>query len=76
MLTIVNGILNPGKKPIMHRRREHFRFGFELKKTTKPILFFFEKKPKPNRNRVKPTSFGPVRFGFLFQKTEHNLYAK
>lgn len=33
-------------------------------------LFFFEKKPKPNRNRVKPTGFGPVRFGFLFQKTE------
>jgi hypothetical protein len=29
-----------------------------------------KKKPKPNRNRVKPTSFGSVRFGsvFLVQK--------
>jgi hypothetical protein len=25
-------------------------------------------KSKPNRNRVKPTSFGSVRFGFLGQK--------
>jgi len=32
--------------------------------------FFFEKKPKPNRNWVKPTGFGPVRFGSWFQKTE------
>jgi hypothetical protein len=27
-----------------------------------------KKKPKPNRNRVKPTSFGSVRFGFLGKK--------
>jgi len=35
---------------------------FLSKKVTKPKLFFFEKKPKPNRNRVKPTGFGSVRF--------------
>jgi hypothetical protein len=34
---------------------------FLSKKVTKP-KFFFEKKPKPNRNRVKPTGFGSVRF--------------
>jgi hypothetical protein len=27
-----------------------------------------KKKPKPNRNRVKPTGFDSVRFGFLGQK--------
>jgi hypothetical protein len=27
-----------------------------------------EKKPKPNRNRVKPTGFGSVWFGFLGKK--------
>jgi len=32
---------------------------FLSKKVTKPKLFFFEKK---NRNRVKPTGFGSVRF--------------
>ena len=37
---------------------------FLSKKVTKPN-FFFEKK---NRNRVKPTGFGSVRFGFLGQK--------
>jgi len=26
-------------------------------------FFFLKKKPKPNRNRVKPTGFGPVRSG-------------
>ena len=37
---------------------------FLSKKVTKPN-FFFEKKPKPNWNRVKPTGFGSV---FLGQK--------
>jgi hypothetical protein len=37
-------------------------------KVTKPKFFFLKKKPKPNRNRVKPTGFGSVRFGFLGQK--------
>ena len=41
---------------------------FLSKKITKPKLFFFEKKPKPNRNRVKPIGFGSVRFGFLGEK--------
>jgi hypothetical protein len=35
---------------------------FLSKKVTKPKLFFLKKKPKPNRNRVKPTGFGSVRF--------------
>jgi len=39
---------------------------FLSKKVTKPKLFFLKK--KPNRNRVKPTGFGSVRFGFLGQK--------
>jgi hypothetical protein len=34
---------------------------FLSKKVTK-LKFFFEKKPKPNRNRVKPTGFGSVQF--------------
>jgi hypothetical protein len=34
---------------------------FLSKKVTKP-KFFFEKKQKPNRNRVKPTGFGSVQF--------------
>jgi len=33
---------------------------FLSKKITKPK--FLKKKPKPNRNRVKPTGFGSVRF--------------
>jgi hypothetical protein len=41
---------------------------FLSKKVTKPNFFFLKKKPKPNRNRVKPTGFGSVRFGFLGQK--------
>ena len=35
---------------------------FLSKKVTKPKLFFLKKKPKPNRNRVKLTDFGSVRF--------------
>jgi hypothetical protein len=41
---------------------------FLSKKVTKPIFFFCKKKPKPNQNRVKPTGFGSVRFGFLGKK--------
>jgi hypothetical protein len=47
---------------------------FLSKKVTKPKLFFFEKKPKPNRNRVKPTGFGSVRFGFFRAKTGSNRF--
>jgi len=41
---------------------------FLSKKVTKPKFFFLKKKPKPNRNRVKPAGFGSVRFGFLGKK--------
>jgi hypothetical protein len=47
---------------------------FLSKKVTKPKYFFFEKKPKPNRNRVKPTGFGSVRFGFCREKTGSNRF--
>ena len=43
---------------------------FLSKKVTK-LKFFFEKK---NRNRVKPTGFGSVRFGFLRAKTGSNRF--
>jgi hypothetical protein len=33
-----------------------------IKKNNQIEIFFFEKKTKPNRNRVKPTDFGSVRF--------------
>jgi len=33
-----------------------------IKKSNQTEFFFFEKNPKPNRNRVKPTGFGSVRF--------------
>jgi hypothetical protein len=47
-------------------RGDHFRFGSVfIKKSNQTEIFFFEKK---NRNRVKPTGFGSVRFGFLGQK--------
>ena len=35
---------------------------FLSKKIIKPNFFFWKKKPKPNRNRVKPACFGSVRF--------------
>jgi len=38
---------------------------FLSKKSNQTEIFFFLKK---NRNRVKPTGFGSVRFGFLGQK--------
>jgi hypothetical protein len=45
------------------------RFGSVfIKKSNQTEFFFFKKKPKPNRNRFKPTGFGSVRFGFLEQK--------
>jgi hypothetical protein len=47
---------------------------FLSKKVTKPKFFFFEKKPKPNRNRVKPTGFGSVQFGFFRAKTGSNRF--
>jgi hypothetical protein len=58
---------------VVTSRGDHFRFGSVfIKKVTK--LNFFLKKPKPNRNRFKPTGFGLVfwtktgskRFGSVF----------
>jgi len=45
-------------------RGDHFRLGsvFIKKSNQTEIIFFLKKKPKPNRNRVKPTGFGSVRF--------------
>jgi hypothetical protein len=43
-------------------------FGSVFIKKSNQTDIFFEKKPKPNRNRVKPTGFGSVRFGFLGKK--------
>jgi hypothetical protein len=40
---------------------------FLLKKSNQTEIFF-EKKPKPNRNWVKPTGFGLVQVGFLGKK--------
>ena len=48
---------------VMNIRGDYFRFGSVfIKKITKPKFFFLKKKPKPNRNRVKPTGFGSVCF--------------
>jgi hypothetical protein len=33
-----------------------------IKKSNQTEFCFLKKKPKPNRNRVKPTGFGSVRF--------------
>jgi len=46
------------------------RFGsvFIKKSNQTEIFFFKKKKPKPNRNRFKPTGFGSVQFGFLEKK--------
>jgi hypothetical protein len=50
-------------------RGDYFRFGSVfIKKSNQTEFFFLKKKPKPNRNRVKPTGFGSVRFGFLGKK--------
>ena len=46
----------------LHRVGEYFLFGsFFIKKNNQTEILFFEKKPKPNRNQVKPTGFGSVR---------------
>jgi hypothetical protein len=37
-------------------------FGSVFIKKSNQTDIFFEKNPKPNRNRVKPTGFGSVRF--------------
>jgi hypothetical protein len=51
-------------------RGDHFRFGSVLiKKSNQTEIFFFEKK---NRNRVKPTGFGSVRF--FRAKTSSNQF--
>ena len=47
---------------------------FLSKKVIKLNFFFLKKKPKPNRNQVKPTGFGLVRFGFLRAKTGSNRF--
>ena len=47
---------------------------FLSKKIIKLNFFFLKKKPKPNRNQVKPTGFGLVRFGFLRAKTGSNRF--
>jgi hypothetical protein len=46
-------------------RGHHFRLGsvFIKKSNQTEIIFFLKKKPKPNRNRVKPTGFGSVFYG-------------
>jgi hypothetical protein len=43
---------------------------FLSKKVTKPKFFFLKKKPKPNRNRVKPT----VSVRFFRAKTGSNWF--
>jgi hypothetical protein len=48
-------------------RGNHFLFGSVFIKKSNQTNFFL-KKPKPNRNQVKPTDFGSVQFGFLGQK--------
>jgi hypothetical protein len=49
--------------PLLASRGEHFRFGSVfIKKNNQTEIFFLKKKPKPNRNRVKPTGFGSIRF--------------
>jgi hypothetical protein len=45
-------------------RGDYFRFGSIFIKKIIKLKFFFKK----NRNRVKPTGFGSVWFGFLGQK--------
>ena len=47
-------------------------FGLYQKKVTKPKIFFKEK----NRNRVKSTGFGLVRFGFLGKKPVQTRLAR
>jgi hypothetical protein len=53
-------------------RGDYFRFGSVFIKKSNQTEFFFLKKPKPNRNRVKPTGFGSVRF--FREKTGSNQF--
>ena len=47
----------------MFTRGDHFQFGSVfIKKKSNQTEFFFQKKPKPNRNRFKPTNFSSVWF--------------
>jgi hypothetical protein len=52
-------------------RGDHFRFGLVFIKKSNQTDFFFETK---NQNRVKPTGFGSVRFGFFRAKTGSNRF--
>ena len=55
-------------------RGDHFRLGSVfIKKSNQTEIIFFLKK---NRNRVKPTGFGSVRFGFLGQKPVQTVLAR
>jgi hypothetical protein len=54
------------KSSVIFGKGDHFRFGSVfIKKSNQTEIFFLKKKPKPNRNRVKPIGFGLV---FLGQK--------
>jgi hypothetical protein len=46
---------------------------FLSKKNNQTEIIFFEKKPKPNRNRVKPTGFGSVWFVFKQKPVQTGL---
>jgi hypothetical protein len=48
---------------------DYFRFGLVFIKKSNQTEIFFLKKPKPNRNRVKPTGFG-----FFRAKTGSNRF--
>jgi hypothetical protein len=53
-------------------RGDYFRFGSVFIKKVTKSKFFLKKKPKPNRNQVKPTGFGSVRF--FREKTGSNRF--
>jgi len=56
-------------------RGDHFQFGLVfIKKSNQTDLK--KKKPKPNRNRFKPTGFGSIRFVFLEQKLVQTSLAR
>jgi hypothetical protein len=44
-------------------RCDYFRFGSVFIKKSNQTEIIIKKKPKPNRNRVKPTGFGSVFLG-------------
>jgi len=53
------GLVSEPDPNIRRPRGDHFRFGSVFTYKKQPNQFFFLK----IRNRVKPTGFGPVRFG-------------